>query len=229
MNSDKDITIIFLTANKVPKGWAAFHKEKLLEATGNTPIITISKEPLDWGINVIQKEPYGISNVYWQLLRGAKMAKTKYIAVVEDDTLYPKEHFEFRPPLDTFAYNRNKFGLFTWGVPTFYWYDRFKNSTLVAPRELTVEALEERFAKYPKGTPESAHFTGELGRNNIEKNLGVTLRKSMWFTTGVSIVNLDHEFGIDHLGRTHRKAMGMLRAYEIPYWGRAEDIVKKFR
>jgi len=225
-----DITIIFLTANKLPKEWAQFHKEKLLEAAGEAPIITISREPLDWGINIIQKEPYGISNVYWQLLKGAKLAKTEYIAIAEDDTLYPKAHFEYRPPSDTFAYNKNKFGLFTWGVPpTYYWYDRFKNSTLVAPRALTIEALEERFAKYPNGTPENAHFTGELGRGNIEKNLGVTPRKSAWFETEISVVNLDHEFGIDHLGRTHRKAMGILRAYDIPYWGKAEDIVKRFK
>lgn len=221
-----DITIIMLTANRVPKGWAEFHKQKLLEAAGNCPIITISRKPLDWGINVLQTEPYGISNIYFQLLKGAKMATTEFIAVAEDDTLYPKEHFEYRPPSDTFAYNMNKFGLFTWGTPTYYWYKRVKNSTLVAPRLLTIEALEERFKKYPSGT--SPNYFGELGRSNIEHNLGVTLRKSAWFSTDLSIVSLDHEFGIDNLGKTHRKAMGVPRAYEIPYWGRASDLVKKF-
>ncbi len=223
-----DITIIMLTANKVPEAWAKFHKEKLLESAGNIPIITLSAKPLDWGINVIQTEPYGISNVYWQLLKGARMAKTEFIAVAEDDTLYPKAHFEYRPPADTFCYNQNKFGLFTWGTPTYYWKDRIKNSTLVALRKLTIEALEERFAKYPQGTPAPPYFTGELGRSNIENNLGVTLRKSAWFSTEISVVNIDHEFGIDHLGRTHRKAMGILRSYDIPYWGRAEDLIKKF-
>ena len=224
----EDTTIIFLTANKVPKGWAQLHKEKLLEAAQGKPIITISREPLDWGINVLQTEPYGISNVYFQLLKGAQMASTEFIAVAEDDTLYPKEHFDYRPPVDTFAYNRNKFGVFTWGNPTYYWYDRTKNSTLVAPRKLTIEALEERFAKYPNGTPDVAHFTGELGRSTIERNLGVTVRPWIWFTTETSIVSLDHEYGIDHLGRTHRKAMGILRCYDIPYWGKAEDIVHTF-
>lgn len=62
-----DLTIIILSANRVPEKWAQFHKEKLIEAAGASPIITI----------------------------------------------YPKEHFEYRPPLDTFAYNMNRFGLFT--------------------------------------------------------------------------------------------------------------------
>lgn len=33
-----DITIIMLTANRAPKQWAQFHKEKLLEAAGISPI-----------------------------------------------------------------------------------------------------------------------------------------------------------------------------------------------
>lgn len=87
-----DITIIFLTANRVPKKWARFHKEKLIEAAGNSPIITIS----------------------------------------------------------------------------------------------------------------------------------------IWFSTGISIICIDHEYGIELLARTHRKRLGLLRAYDIPYWGKAENIVKKF-
>lgn len=221
-----DITIIMLTANKLPKGWVQFHKEKLIEAAGTSPIITISREPLDWGINLLQTEAYGISNIYFQLLKGAKMAETEFIGVAEDDILYPKEHFEYRPPPDTFAYNMNRFNVFTWGKPVYFWKNRMGNSTLVAPRKLTIEALEERFNKYPNGTP--AGFTGELGRANIEDKLGVIRRKSEWFSTEISIVKIDHEFGIDRLARTHRKGKGILQSYDIPYWGKAEDIVKKF-
>ncbi len=221
-----DITIIMLTANRVPKKWAEFHKEKLVEAAGAVPIIAISREPLDWGTNLLDTEPYTISNIYFQLLRGAKEATTDFIAVAEDDTLYPKEHFEYRPPEDTFAYNMNRFGLFTWGRPTYFWKNRISNSTLISPRKLAIAALEERFAKYPKGTP--GGFTGELGRNNIEDKLRLTRRKSTWFSTETSVVRVDHELGIDRLSRTHRKGMGILRAYDIPYWGKAEDIIKKF-
>lgn len=225
--SPSDISIIMLTASRVPKKWAQFHKQKLIEAANGSPIITISREPLDWGINLLDTQSYEISNIYFQLLRGAKAAETEYIAVAEDDTLYPKEHFEYRPPPDTFAYNRNRFNVFRWSrKPTYFWKDRMSNSTLIAPRKLTIEALEERFKKYPGGTP--AGFTGELGRPNIEDKLGVSNRKMTWFSTEISIVRIDHEMGIDRLSRTHRKGMGILRAYDIPYWGKAEDIVKQF-
>lgn len=223
-----DLTIIMLTANRVPESWARFHKEKLLEATGDSPIITISRKPLDWGTNLLDTQPYHISNIYFQLLRGAKHAETNFIAVAEDDTLYPKKHFEYCPPKDVFAYNQNRFGLFSWSrTPTYFWKDRISNSTLIAERKLVIEALEERFAKHPKGTPTG--FTGEMGRNNIEDRLGITRRRAIWFQTEISVVRIDHEKGVDRLSRTHRKGMGILRAYDIPYWGKACDIVAKFK
>lgn len=228
MNMEKqDLTIIMLTASRVPEKWAKFHKEKLIEASNGAEIITISRKPLDWGTNLLDQEPYHISNIYYQLLKGAKMAKTEYIAVAEDDTLYPQEHFEFRPPKDVFAYNQNRFGIFSWGKPTYFWKDRISNSTLIASRKLVIEALEERFKKYPDGTPTG--LTGEMGRNNIEDKLGIARRKAIWFQTEISVVRVDHEKGVDKLARSHRKGMGILRAYDIPYWGKAEDIVKIFK
>jgi hypothetical protein len=218
-----DLTVIFLTLNKVPKRWAKYHKQILTEAIGNTPIITISKKPLDWGANLIQKEE-GHVNIYRQILRGAKLAKTPYIAIAEDDTLYPKEHFtKFRPPMDTFAYNMNRWGIFTWGKSTYFLKPSAANSSLIAPRELTIEALEERFKK---GIPEEK--CGELGKEKIEKGLGVTLRKITPFYTIEPVLCFSHDFGYDELERNHRKRMWWIRAYEIPKWGRAEDIVKKF-
>lgn len=216
-----------LTANRVSDAWAAFHKEKLLEAAAGAPIITISRKPLDWGINLLDQERYHISNIYFQLLRGIKESKTKYVAVAEDDTLYPKEHFLYRPLDGVFAYNKNRFGLFNWGKPTYFWKDRISNSTLITTKDLAIEALEERFDKHPKGTPSG--FTGEMGRNNIEDKLGITKRKAVWFETEISVVRVDHEKGVDKLSQSHRKGMGILRSYDIPYWGRAEDIIRKFK
>lgn len=184
-------------------------------------------EPLDWGTNILQDAPYGMPNIYVQLLKGARLATTDYVGVVEDDVLYPKEHFEYRPPLDSFAYNKNRFNLFTWGKPTYSWRDRMGNFTMIAPRKLLIEALEERFQKYPDGTRDG--FTGELGRPHIENKLRVKQRKSIWFSTGISIIHIDHEYGIELLAHTHRKRKGILQAYDIPYWGKAEDIVKKFK
>lgn len=212
-----DLTCLYLTVNKVPKDWAEFHMQTLKEAIGDTPLITIDKD--------MQPEP-SVSNIYFQMLRGAKMATTPFIAMVEDDVLYPKEHFEFRPPTDTFAYNMTRWSLFTWN-PIYHYRAWRGNFALIAPRELMIEALEERFKKYPDGMPEG--LAGELGREQIEKRLGVTPRKSMEFHTGTALVVMHHDFELDQMAREHRKGMGKLRAHDIPHWGKAEDLIKKFQ
>ena len=120
----KDLTVIMMTPNLVPEQWALFHKEKLLEAIGDTSLITVSAKPLDWGLNIIQ-EGYGLINLYKQMLRAAKIADTQYIAMADDDTLYPATHFQFRPIKDGYYYNLNRWHLFTWGEP-FYFYKSWR-------------------------------------------------------------------------------------------------------
>jgi hypothetical protein len=222
-----DITAIFLTTNKMPAHWTAFHKQALLAAIGDRPLITLSREPMDYGINIIQDRQPSISNIYWQLLRGARVATTKYIAVVEDDTLYPEEHFLCRPKKHGIGYNMCKWSLFTWGEPMYSWRNRRGNYSMIGERELVIEALEERFAKYPDGTPE--HLTGEIGRNMVERNLGITLRQADEFFTTIPLVNLNHNLATDILQANRRKRHGTMRAYDIPHWGPASQLVKEYR
>lgn len=221
-----DITILFLTVNKVPEGWAEYHKKVLLEAVSGFPIITISKKPLDWGTNLIQTEPESQSNVYWQMLKGAKLATTPFVAIAEDDVLYPREHFLYRPPLDTFAYNMCRWSLYTWD-PIYNYRGRRGNFALIAPRELLIEALEERFAKYPDGIPE--HQNGELGRPRVERRMGVAERKVMEIWTTIPVIVFHHDYEMDRVAREHRKRMGVLKAYDIPYWGKSSELVLKFK
>lgn len=224
-----DITIIFLTANKVPKKWAEFHKEKLLEAADSAPLITISVEPLNWGTNILQDNPGTAENVFKQVFRGAQAAKTEYIGIAEDDTLYPKEHFLYRPAPDTFAYNKHAYTIFTWGKPVYNWKPVPVNAVLIAPRLLYLEVFKEllhKFPKFPEGL--SGGFIGEFGRRKVERVLGLTPRRLSFFSTETPVVRFHHEYGLDALARRHKKKHGAVRAHDIPHWGRAEELVKKF-
>lgn len=107
-----DLTIIFLTLNKLPEEWTEYHLQTLKEAVGDCPVISISREPMDFGTNLIQEETKDKSNIFRQILRGAKLAQTKYIAIAEDDTLYPPEHFKLRPK--GIGYNMHRWWLHTW-------------------------------------------------------------------------------------------------------------------
>lgn len=223
----KDATIIFLTVNKVPEKWRQFHREKLLEAAGDFPIITVSAKPmLDMpGINIIQEPPFNSSNVYRQMLRAAKIANTPYIMIAEDDSLYSREHFtKFRPKPQEFAYNLSRWGIMSWGEPTYFWCDRISNLTLIAPRELVIKSLEERFEKYPDGTPDG--LTGELGRYKSQRDLGVTPYPAVAFYTTIPVVNFSHPNALCPLEQSQQKRRGFVRAYDIPEWGHAKNLIK---
>lgn len=214
-----DLTIIFLTVNKVPEKWAEYHKQVLMEAIGDTPIITISKKPMDWGLNLIQEAEPSIANIYKQILRGAELVKTPFIAIAEDDCLYHQCHFEFRPDKDTYAFDGHRWGLHTWGKPIFYWKDRISNGAMIAPRELVVKSLTERFDKYPD------NHIGELGK---EKGTTLNRYKSINYWPEVGMVYFSHRNSLDGTEQRRTKRPGAVKAMEIPYWGRAENLIKKF-
>jgi hypothetical protein len=174
----------------------------------------------------LDEEPKCYGNIYKQILRGAKIADTKYIGIAEDDTLYSKEHFNcFRPKDDEFAYNRARWSLFTWS-PIYSLRNRISNCSLIAPRELLIEALEERFAKYPDNYPNN--LMGECGRNSLERVLGITERKSVEFLSEVPIVQLSHPSGSEDRQKIMRKKLAEIKAYSIPPWGIADNILKHY-
>ncbi len=167
----------------------------------------------------------GEQMIYTRLLEGCKQATTPFIAVIEDDVLYPPEHFYFRPKMDEFAYNQHRWALFTWGEPTYNWRNRVSNCSLIAPRELAIEALEERNAKYPNGWP----YVGELGRWRIEKVLQVKKRKHVeWYST-VGLIQINHDNATEERQKIHWKDLGPVRAFDIPVWGEAKDLIAHFK
>jgi len=219
----QDLTVIYLTLNRMPPEWVKFHSKHLLFATQGHKLMSISKEPLDFCTGLIDTESPSYNNIYKQILRGAKQADTKYIGIAEDDTLYSPEHYnQFRPKDDEFGYNRARWSLFTW-TPIYSLRQRISNCSLIAPRELLIEALEERFTKYPDGVP--LHLAGECGRNKLEKRLGITERKAVDFFSGVPIVQLSHEYATEDRQKRKRKKLAQIKALNIPYWGKGEDII----
>ncbi len=231
IKNNGDITIIFLTQNKVPDKWVPYHRKKLEEAADGAPIIAISRKPVDFGLNLIQTQQESAVNIFWQTLRAAKIATTPYIAIAEDDTLYPKEHFHtFRPPLDTFAYNNTRWGMLSWTkIPMYYLVHNYtSHMTMIAPRELAIESLEERFKKYPMSSSSKEMAGGELGKEWMEKRMGVTPRKSTTFFSHHPVLFFQHPGATDPLNKTQKKRMSPIRAFDIPDWGPAEEMLKKF-
>jgi len=235
---DKDMTVIYYTANLLedthPK-FVARIKDQLRKASDGLPIISVSHEPLDFGKNICVGD-IGRShlNIYKQILIGCKEAETKYVAMAEDDILYSWEHFHcYRPKENIFGYNMSKWSIFTWTKPpTFSYRHRRVVNSLIAPRDMLVAAMEERFKRLEvlkaEGRKEEniIKFWGDPGR--YEDYLGVTIRQTQEFNSSVPNIVYSHEDAYGFISRGKRKALGNPRAYVIPDWGKADKFVEYF-
>jgi hypothetical protein len=225
-----DLTIIYLTANRMPRKWVDFHLGHLLTAVGDYPLITSSQKPMDLGeTNLIQKEPWGRTwSVYCEWNRAAKMATTDYVAIAEDDVLYHPDHFrKFRPKLDEVAYDMSRWTLMTWKTHYFSMIRSLGGFSQICPRKLMIEALDEREAKYPNGFERPA----EIGRRKRERRMRVTPRKYVQWWCHYPMVTMSHTRALSSTFQEHPRLTrreGEVKAVEIPYWGRAADIADIF-
>lgn len=225
---NQDLTVVYLTANKLEDFFAENVREQLLKSIGSYPLISVSKKPINFGLNVVVNTPISHYNIYRDALTGIMEAKTKYIAIAEDDTLYVPEHFNKRPSPQTFAYNTACWSIYTWTDPPIFSYSGRRNhSVLICERDLYIEAITERFSKWPDDSKINQANWAEPGK--YEKNLGVTERNSEVFYTDPACVMFTHPSGLSHEGLGTRKRLAPIRALEIPYWGSAKDIMKLYK
>lgn len=229
-----DLTAIYYSSCKMPQRWVDFQLGHLKKALGDAPIISVTRKPMDLGTNLPQEGPIAYWTIYMSILKAAKLATTPFIATAEDDVLYSWEHYwTFRPPMDTMSYDRSRWSLFTWDPqPIYCLRQRLNNSTMIGPRDLVIDALTEWQTKYPQGRPNE--LVGEIGRPIIEQNLRVTPRKLVEWYCENPVIQLNHPTGNDvgfsvrPDGRRMVKKHGQIKAVEIPYWGKAEDIVRVY-
>ena len=222
-----DITCIFYTANVIPEGFAKNVRKNLLYALNGLPLISVSKIPMDFGQNIVSDTPRSHLNIYRQALIGAEQAKTKYIALAEDDVLYTPDHFNHRSSKGKFAYNLHAWNLFTWSHPPVFSHKspvRRNMHSLICERDLFIEAMYERFAKHNDSVDLS--IWAEPGK--YERQLGVTIRETEEFYSKDPNIVFIHETALafENLGK--RKKLGQFQAYNIPYWGEAEFIRKMY-
>lgn len=218
-----DLTCVYYTANVLPEKFAQFTRGKLLDALGDIPLICVSHEPVkDFGENMLVDLPRHHLSIYKQALIGAIAAKTKYIAFAEDDVLYSPEHFKYRPREGKFAYNLGYWNIYTWKPDLYTWKGRRNMHSLVCERTLFIEAMEERFKKYPNGIKDLSIWA-EPGK--YESHLRVTPRQTETFFTNPPNIVFSHQDALAYGNLGTRKRLGELRAHVIPYWGDAKEIM----
>lgn len=224
-----DITAIYYTANAIPKRFEKIIQDNLLKSLEDTPLISVSQKAIGFGTHNIVVGDIGRShiNIYRQALLGVKRANTRYIALCEDDILYSPDHFTHRSSPGVFAYNMSVWSIYTWTNPPLFSYkDRRVLHSLICERDLFIEAMEERFAKYPDDSKVDLGLWSEPGK--YERQLGVTERQTEKFFTDIANVAFSHETALAYNNLGTRKKLGDLRVTGLPYWGLAEDVVKYY-
>lgn len=215
-----DLTAIYYTAGESPDSFRALVRLKLAEALDNIPIVVVKKPP---------DVPRSQAQIYRQVLQGAKQAKTRYVACCEDDVIYSPEHFKFRPKQGHWGYNMNAWNIYTWGEPVFSYKapgGRRNLNGLICEREMLIEHLEERFKLWPDDSKIDIRIFGEPGK--YDNQLGTKPYPSQDFYTNPPNIVFSHQANLQFEGLGTRKALGQIRATEIPIWGKASDIVKLY-
>jgi len=245
-----DTTIIYFTENRLLEPLFSACQKLLVKAANGRQIVSVSHKPIDLGINIC----IGINKPSWlmlykQVLLGAEIAKTKYVAMAEHDCVYTDEHFSFKPPLDdTFYYNENHY-LVQYaekshpelkGMYSRYWKQRLALSQMICNRELLIETLDERLALLDKdrrlvrkivfaGEPGLSKLRIEQGQRWAESGRPVYLKKYLkhqldkekYGVFKTELPNLD----IRHDSNFTGPKRGKRRTYEVHPWGRFQDLI----
>lgn len=222
-----DLTVLYYTAGRINHAfqlavWCSLRDESLVWPRPLIIVVTHYETEIGDKNICVGDVPPSIWQCYVNILLAAKAATTPFVACCEDDSLYVPEHFTYRPPLDTFAYNVNRWVLTRRNRQTFYYFRRrTQMAQCIAPRELLIETLEERFAKFPDPVPHAIAKQGWGEPGRYEKNLGLTPRKLMTFRTEQPNVTINHQHGL--MGRRAVRSDD-LTCEDVPPWGNAKAL-----
>lgn len=221
MTFHSDMTLLYYTANVAPEVFVSRVREHLWKMADGLPVISVSQKPIDFGENICVGDiGYNPPNVYRQILTGAKQVKTQFLACCEDDTLHDQEYFssEKLEP-DQIYYNHR------WNVmPTLYYYRRNRRGmcTCVAPTELMVKIMQEKWDRWEKDHyqpvfAEPGRRDRELGLYECKVRILATKNVSLTFKHRNSLSGVSRMLQSDIIYNDH------------PFWGKAPDLWNKFK
>ena len=213
-----DLTVVYFTSNQEDEGFESRIQQNLLKTIGDTPLISVSQVPIDFGFNVCVGD-VGVSsqNAFRQLQIGAREADTKFICPAEADYLYPKEYFEFRPPREDIAYTAHPlYVVFAQRGKgkVFCEKPRGSEAAMVIGRQCLIDTLE--FMLKDVGT------WGLADANDFPWFFRVTRRER--FLLDIPLITFKTDRNMHR--RTPHDPQSKTR--ELPYWGNSRELVTKY-
>lgn len=199
----KDLSIIYYTSSREDEIFAEKVRKYLLKVIGRTFLISVSQKPLDFGENIcVGNIGFSEFSIFKQMRIGIERATTKYIALVEADSLYPEEHFKFHPTKqDRIFYNKNVFIL---------------NSKTLYFAKLSVG--------FYGGIISNRSFILNVIKIMSESKKRCTFRQFNFdtFKTKFPILTVDHNEGLHAYTHPTRG-----KCQDLPLWGNAKNLLKE--
>ena len=212
-----DMTIIYYTSNREKLKFAHAVRKRLLDTIGDMPLISVSQKPLAFGKNICVGD-VGMSNVnvFRQIQIGCEAATTPFVAMAETDCLYPKEHFEFRPPKIGSVYRNHHLWILYLKWKKF----RQKEYSLcnqIAGREFLIDAIKKCLEGKPMWDPVMEHW------DTPGKKPPHIFAKRTWgvFKTEIPCINVMHKQGMHRSTGTFGPSVK-----ELPHWGNSRQLIK---
>lgn len=206
-------TIIYYTSSQEPPEFEAKIIADLKEKAGNIPIISVSRKPLDLGINIcVGEKPVSYTTEWKQLLLGLKKAKTKYVIAAESDCLYPPEYFSFTPTEERMMYNYNNLWI-VWKNHNGFWKKTgYCEGAQICDRKYWIEKLEPLLPK--DWTQYTRDEENALVKKIFPERKEFTGRPVISFKTGQGV--------------SSRTTFINEKIRDIPYWGNIADLKQKY-
>lgn len=207
----KDVTVIYYTSNREKEDFEGKIRNNLLKVIGDTPLISVSQKPIDFGTNICVGD-VGTSdhNIYRQMQLGCLKATTKYVATAEADCLYPPTgYFDFKPPDEGAAYHYMNVWILFKGENVFR-KKAFSLCALFSNREFLLKRLDRVLHKAPQWSLKKPHPLFHKYRD--------------WtpYVNQLPVVNIKTREGMRWFTGTEDIASATL-----PHWGSAKDLSNK--
>ena len=213
-----DATIIYYTSNKENPKLEEKVKENILQNCGDLPIISVSHKPIEFGKNICVGD-VGASgfNMFRQVQIACREATTKFVISAEADCLYPSDYFQFIPERDDVCYRNSNLYVMAHKRPILWKKEGGATHAQVVGREFYLEKLRQLFAGAPEWSIEEKNFPKERWHyQDVFSRIKYYETKNpvLQFKTSDS---MRHHTTSDRIDRS-----------EIPYWGKALDLRKKY-
>ena len=217
-----DLTVIYYTAN-IEKSRFEYNIMRKIRRTIKPlqlPLISVSQKPINFGKNIcVGNVGLSAQNAWRQFQIGAMNADTKFVCSAEDDVLYAPDYFTFRPPReDAFYIAHPMYVLWTQRgkMHAFGLKQQGSESTVIVGRKYLIDMIDGMLEGLEKWNPimEKHGSIPLLFKNaNLEH-----------FSTSVPSVTFKSDQDMHR--RTFYKKGSIVR--EIPYWGNAQDLIRKY-